>query len=161
MSEIAEVLEKFRRGPEVLAVMLTGSAGPESDFATEPGKWNIRQILRHLVDAELVGAHRFRVMLAEDNPRITAWNQDLWAGHLDYAVRKPQESLETFRRIRADNYELFKNTPEAAFERTGVHDERGAITVKGLLAMYADHVEGHARAIQGIREEYKKFKAKR
>jgi hypothetical protein len=161
MSEISELLERFRRGPEVLAVMLTGSAGPESDFVTEPGKWNIRQILRHLADAELVGAHRFRVMLAEDNPPLTTWDQKLWAGNLDYAVRKPQESLETFRRIRADNYELLKNTPEEAFERGGVHAERGAITVKTLLGLHADHVESHARAIQGIREEYKKAKAKR
>jgi hypothetical protein len=161
MSDISELLERFRRGPEVLAVMLTGSAGPESDFVTEPGKWNIRQILRHLADAELVGAHRFRVILAEDNPHLTAWDQNLWAGNLDYATRKPQESLETFRRIRADNHELLKSMPEPAFERGGVHAERGPITVKDLLGLYADHVESHAREIQRIREEYKKAKAKK
>jgi hypothetical protein len=161
MSEISELLERFRRGPEVLAVMLTGSAGPESDFVVEPGKWNIRQILRHLADSELVGAHRFRVMLAEDNPQITAWNQNLWATNLDYAVRKPQESLETFRRVRADNYELLKSVPEEAFERTGVHAERGPITVKAMVALHAGHVESHASAIQRIREEYKRAKAKK
>ncbi len=161
MSDISELLERFRRGPEVLAVMLTGSAGPESDFITAPGKWNIRQILRHLADAELVGAHRFRVMLAEDNPPISAWDQNLWAANLDYSIRKPQESLETFRRIRADNHELLKGLPEAAFERTGMHAERGPITVKSLLDTYAGHVESHARSIQTIREEYKKAKAKK
>lgn len=161
MSEIAEFLEKFRRGPEVLAVMLTGSAGPESDYAIEPGKWTIRQILRHLVDAELVGAFRFRMILAEDNPPITAFDQDKWANNLDYAVRKPQESLETFRRLRADNYELLKGTPEEAFEREGVHSERGPVRLKEFLKMYAQHVEGHAMAIQKIREEYKKVKAKK
>ncbi len=161
MSEIAELLERFRRGPEVLAVMLTGSAGPESDYVTAPGKWNIRQMLRHLADSELAGAFRLRLMLAEENPPLTAWNQDLWASNLDYAVRKPQESLETFRRIRADTHELLKNTPEGAFERTGMHAERGLMTVKQLVTIHADHVESHARAIQGIREEYKQVKAKR
>lgn len=161
MNEISELLERYRRGAEVLAVMLTGSAGPESDYSPAPGKWNIRQILRHLADTELVFAHRFRVMLAQDNPPLTSFDQNAWAANLDYATRKPAESLETFRRLRGDNYELLKSMPEPAFERTGEHAERGRVTVKQLIASSSEHVERHAHQIQGIREEYKKVKAKK
>ena len=159
MSEINDLLERFRRGPEVLAVVMTGSAGPESDFSPAPGKWNIRTLIRHLADTELVFAQRFRAMLAEENPTLVVFDQDLWASKLDYSARKPAESLDHFRRLRGDNHELLKSMPEEAFSRTAQHPVRGQVTVKDLVVLSVNHVEKHAQQIQQIREEYKKAKA--
>ncbi len=71
----------------------------------------MRQIVAHLADMEMVASHRMRLVIAEENPTLTAVDQDLWASRLDYARRKPKQSLETFRRIRAENHELLKGTP--------------------------------------------------
>ena len=159
MSDIPALLERYRRGAELLAVVLTGVFGEEEDFAPAPGKWSVRQIVAHLADAEMVGAHRFRQVIAEDNPTLIAYNQDAWTANLDYARRKPKQSLETFRRIRAENYELLKGLPESAFERAGNHSENGRMTLRQLLEGYAGHAETHARQLQEIRELYKKRKA--
>ena len=159
MSDIPALLERYRRGAELLAVVLTGVFGEEEDFAPAPGKWSVRQIVAHLADAEMVGAHRFRQVIAEDNPTLIAYNQDAWTANLDYARRKPKQSLETFRRIRAENHELLKGLPESAFERAGNHSENGRMTLRQLLEGYAGHAESHARQLQEIREVYKKRKA--
>ncbi len=161
MSEIPALLERYRRGAELLAVVLTGVFGEEEDFAPAPGKWSVRQIVAHLADAELVGAHRFRQVVAEANPTLIAFDQDAWTRNLDYARRKPKQSLETFRRIRAENYELLKGLPEEAFERTGNHSENGAVTLRRLLEGYAGHAESHARQLQDLRETYKQAKGKK
>src|SRR5262252_2484222 len=155
MSEISSLLERFRRGPELLAVVLTGVFGEEEDFVPAPGKWSARQIVAHLADGELVAAHRFRQMVAEDNPTLIAFDQDRWTANLDYAKRKPKQSLETFRRIRAENHELLKDLPPAAFQRTGNHTERGPVTLLSLVEGYADHAESHARHLMELREQYK------
>jgi hypothetical protein len=159
MSDTVALLERYRRGPEVLAVVLTGVFGEEEDFTPAPGKWTARQIVAHLADAELVTAHRFRQIIAEDNPTLIAFDQNLWAANLDYARRKPKQSLDTFRRLRAENYELLKDLPPGAFNRAGNHTERGAVTLGQLLETMADHAESHARQLQALREEYKKAKA--
>lgn len=160
MSDIPALLERFRRGPEVLATVLTGVFGEEEDFAPS-GRWSIRQIVAHLADAELVGAHRFRQVIAEDNPTLVAFDQDAWTHNLDYARRKPKQSLETFRRLRAENYALLKELPETAFERSGNHTEDGPMTLGRLLEGYAQHAETHARQLQEIREEYQRAKRKK
>ena len=160
MPDIPALLERYRRGPELLAVILTGVYGEEEDFGL-PGKWTVRQIVAHLADAEMVGAHRFRQVIAEDNPTLIAWDQDAWARNLDYARRKPKTSLETFRRIRAENYELLKDLPPAAFDRAGNHTQNGRMTLRQLLEGYAGHAESHAKQLQGIREEYQKLKGKK
>ena len=161
MSDIPTLLERFRRGPELLAVVLTGVFGEEEDFVAADGKWSVRQILAHLADAELVGAHRLRLVVAQDNPTLTAFDQDAWVKNLDYARRKPKQSLETFRRLRAENHELLKGLPLAAFDRTGTHTESGAVTLRALVEGYAHHAESHAAQLQGIREIYKAAKGKK
>ena len=161
MSDLPVLLEKFRRGPELLAVVLTGVFGEEEDFVAAPGKWSIRQIVAHLADCELVFAHRMRQVLAEENPTLMAFDQEAWARNLDYARRKPKQSLDTFRRLRAENYELVKELPEAAFARSGNHTERGLLTLASIVEGSAQHTESHARQAQGIREAYKAAKAKK
>src|SRR3979409_737125 len=127
---LAEDLERFRRGAEVLATVLTGAAGEEGDYTPARDKWTTPQIMAHLADAELVGAHRLRLVIAENNPTLTAFDQDAWTRNLDYSRRKPTQSLDTFRRLRSENYELLKGLPESAFERAGAHTENGPMSLR-------------------------------
>ncbi len=161
MADIPALLERFRRGPELLAVVLTGVFGEEEDFVPAPGKWSARQIVAHLADSELVVAHRLRQVIAEDNPTLVAYDQDAWTANLDYARRKPKQSLETFRRLRSENYELLKGLPESGFERAGNHTENGRITLLGLLEEDANHAESHARQLQALRDAYQRVKSAR
>lgn len=160
MSELADVLERFRRGAELVAMAITGAAGPEVDFRPAPDKWSVRQIVAHLADSECVAVLHFRRIIAEENPELPTYNQDAWAEHTDYAKRKPSQSLETFRRVRSENYELLKDLPEEIFQRTGNHPKRGPITLMDLLKIYAGHPEKHAVQIRNVRTEYKASKAK-
>jgi hypothetical protein len=161
MPDIPALLERFRRGPEVFAMVLTGVFGEEEDFTPAPGKWSVRQIIAHVADVELVLAMRFRLVIAQDNPPLTAMDQEAWARNLDYARRKPKQSLETFRRLRAENHELLKGVPEEAYARQGVHSERGPTTLHELVEFYSAHAENHARQIHDVREAYKVAKGKK
>jgi hypothetical protein len=158
MSDLPELLERFRRGPELVATVMTGAAGSELDYVPEPGKWSIRQIVAHLSDSEIVGVDRFRRVIAEDNPTLQAYDQEAWARNLDYHRRKTSEALDTFRRIRAENHELLKSLPESVFERKGNHTERGPVTLRQLLETYAAHAEQHAQQLQSVRRQYKEQK---
>lgn len=155
MSEIAELLERFRRGAELVAATTTGAAGAELDWTPAPEKWSVRQILCHMADSEIVGADRFRRIIAEENPTIVAYDQDAWARNLDYTRRKVSRALETLRRLRGENYELLKNLPETAFERTGTHSERGPMALGQWLEIYARHAEKHAAQIRDVRAQFK------
>ena len=156
---LAGLLERFRRGPELVATIVTGAAGLELDFAPAPGKWTIRQILAHLADAEIAAADRFRRTIAEDNPVLMAYDQEAWTRNLNYQRRKISESLDFFRRLRAQNYELFKDLPQPAFRRTATHSQRGRVTLLDLLQMYAEHAENHALQLRDLRQQYKERKA--
>jgi hypothetical protein len=159
MSELAEILERFRRGAELLAVATTGAAGPELDFKPE-GKWSVRQLVCHLADTEAVSVMRFRQIIAEDNPTLIVFDQDKWTANLDYDKRKISQALDIFRTLRSANYDLLKDQPESAYARVGNHSTRGQITLLDCLRGFADHTENHARQIHGVRAAYKAHRAK-
>ena len=159
MSELADWLERFRRGAELVAVATTGAAGSMLDFKPGEGKWSVRTVVCHLADTEMVLAMRLRQMIAEDNPLIPAIDQNLWADRLDYSKRKLSQAMDTFRRMRAENYELLKDLPEETFARTGEHTKRGTISLMDLLKIFAEHPEKHVRQIHAARAAFKEFKA--
>ncbi len=158
MGHIGELLERYRRAPELLAAALTGVKPDEEVYQPEPGKWSIRQIAAHLADGELVAGHRMRQVIAEQEPTLIAYNQDAWAERLGYAERKVKNSLETFRRLRAENYELLKSQPEEAYERAGNHTEAGRVTLAQMFKGFMRHAEHHTQQIQELRNRWKELR---
>lgn len=151
VDELAGLLERFRRGAELVAMTMTGAAGSEVDFVPEPGKWSARQIVCHLADSEMAAALWMRKILAEQQPELMGFDQDAWAANLDYAKRKPSQAIETFRRVRGENYELLKDLSPEAFERWGTHPRKGRVTLLDLLALFMNHAEKHAIQIRNVR----------
>jgi DinB superfamily len=160
VSEVAELLERFRRGAELVAVAITGAAGPELDFKSAPDKWSVRQIVAHLADAESANVVRLRQVISEENPTLWSFDQNAWAERTNYQKRKPSQSLDTMRQLRAENYELLKDLPAEAFARTGTHTRRGNMTLLDLLRLFAEHAEQHAMQIRSVRAEYKASRQK-
>lgn len=159
MSNLSDTLERFRRGGELVAVATTGAAGTELDFKPGEGKWSVRQITCHLADTEIVLAMRIRQIIAEENPVLQRFDQDKWAANLDYGRRKISQALEMLRRVRAENYDLLKDLPEASFARTGQHSVRGTEALLTVVEDYAAHLENHVRQIQAARAAYREHRA--
>lgn len=160
MSEISDLLERFRRGPELVAVATTGASNQELDFGPGSGKWTVRQIVCHLADFEMVAAIRIRQVLCEDNPTLQAYDGNLWSQHLDHATRKISVAVEGFRRVRTETYDLLKSRPEDAFSRRATHTELGPLTLHDILRNMAEHAENHSRQMMAVRQAYKAAKAK-
>jgi hypothetical protein len=115
------------------------------------GKWSITQVLRHLADSDLVWGWRVRLILSQDRPTITGYDQDAWAARLHYEDADPAESLRTFEVLRRDNLRLVARAAPPDLQRVGVHAERGEESLEHLRKLYAGHDLLHLRQIERIR----------
>lgn len=158
MSEVADLLERFRRGGEFLASLTTGAAGAELDYQPEPGKMGVRSIVCHLMDSEMMAHGRFSMMIAEDNPVIQPFDGTAWAEKLNYRQRKFSTAVEMFRRVRAENYDLLKDLAEETWSRKGTHAETGPLTLLDLFRDHVLHTEEHVLEIRETRMKYKAMK---
>jgi hypothetical protein len=117
-----------------------------------PGKWSAAIVVAHLADAELVGAFRLRMVLAEDRPPLTPYDQDRWAQRLHYGRATPQESLERFTVLRRANLLLWAAASAEELARVGVHGERGEESVEQQRRLFAGHDLAHLRQLARIRK---------
>ena len=103
-----EPIDVLRETPEAARRSIAGLDADQVRMPEAPGKWSIAHVLRHLADSEVVWGWRMRLILAQDRPTITGYDQDQWADRLHYADADAGESLDTMRVLRRDNLRLIE-----------------------------------------------------
>jgi hypothetical protein len=148
---MTEALHRFRSGPVVLAEALHGITPEQAAHVPAPGKWNINQIMRHVADTEIVVGMRLRMIIAEDRPTLSPFDQDKWAANLGYEKAPAKASLAVFETLRNDLTALLESLPPEAFDRASIHPERGEKSLGEWVSLFGNHVYSHADQIKKIR----------
>ena len=110
-----------------------------------PREWSVAELLGHLWDSEIALSFRSRLILAQDTPQLIGYDQDAWAT----LARPPfAELLDAFTALRTANLALVRGTPEALWDRFGVHEERGPTSFRLLIETMAGHDRAHLRQLE-------------
>jgi hypothetical protein len=141
----------LRDTPSGVRQLLDGLNAVQLSTPETPGKWSMRQVVRHLADAEIVWGWRLRLVLAQDRPALAGYDQDLWAERLHYADANVHEALEEFTVLRRGHLRLLTAASADDLRRIGVHAERGEESVGHLMRMYAGHDLLHLAQLARIR----------
>lgn len=126
---------------EALALFSTDAAVLARPYA--PGKWNGRQVLLHLTDANGVLLDRLRRLQADAKPLLWAFDQDAWGKHLHYDQRDLTIASALFVATLDTIAELANLVPPERFARAGIHSEIGRKTFAEVLAFIHQHNQHH------------------
>lgn len=96
-----------------------------------------------------------RWILAEDQPDIVGYDQDLWVDGLHHRDDDPDELIALFDALRGANLRLWNARPAADRERFGIHRERGPESYGLIVRLAAGHDRFHIgqaeRALAAVR----------
>jgi len=134
-----------------LEARLAGLSAEELGRPEAPGKWSIAGVVQHLADSEVAWAWRLRLVVSQESPTLTGYDQDAWAARMGYDRARAEPALELLRVLRASNLRLLEALPEAELERVAVHAERGEETIEHMIRLNAGHDLAHLRQIDRIR----------
>jgi hypothetical protein len=137
--------------PGALARATDGLTLDQVTRPESPGKWSLRHVLQHLADSELVWGFRLRMVLAQNRPPLTGYDQDLWAERLGYTESSAADAVDAFTVLRRGNLRLLSHASEADLARVGVHAERGDESVAHMIRLYAGHDLLHLNQIERVR----------
>jgi hypothetical protein len=131
-----------------LVSLVSGADGPS--LRREPGfrEWSAATTLAHLADAELVYAVRLRMVVADDKPLLTAFDENAWAERFGALDPDPRESVQRWRTVRESNVRLLESLAPAEWDRTGMHQERGVMSVAAIAKLLTEHDKGHLDQIR-------------
>ena len=139
------------RTPDAVRAAVQGLSEEQLSRPEAPGKWSMRAVVQHLADSDLVWGWRVRLVLAQDRPTLTGYDQDLWADRLRYGSADVGNALADFTTLRLANLRLLGAASAADMQRVGVHAERGEESVAHMIRMYAGHDLLHLNQFGRIR----------
>ena len=145
-----EPLTVLSSTPGRLRELTAGRTRQDLSRTADPSRWSVAQILAHLADAEIVGAWRFRSVLASNGVPLQAYDQNAWADTFHYADTDPFESLQLFEANRIGTLALLRRVDPALHSNHGLHAERGKETVEHLVRLYAGHDLNHVAQVERL-----------
>lgn len=133
--------------------LLGGLSEAEAEYAYAPGKWTIKEVVGHLIDAERVFSYRAMRFGRGDTTELAGFEENAYVAAGGFGGRSLGGLLEEFGVVRSATVLLLRTLPEEGWLRRGVASGY-EVSVRALGCITAGH-ELHHRAI--LEERYLGF----
>ncbi|MFO0889002.1 MAG: DinB family protein [Isosphaeraceae bacterium] len=148
MPDPPQLIETYLQGPAALRQAVSGLDAAALKARPVPGKWSILEVVCHLADSEQAYCHRMKRVIAEENPLLPGYDETRFAATLACDDRDVEEELAILEAMRRQMARILRAAPASAWSRTGVHTERGLMTLEDLLRTEAEHIPHHLPFIE-------------
>lgn len=148
------LVEEYKNSYDTFILEIAGLTEDQFLFKPNEKSWSIREIIIHVTDAELVHTHRMKSVLSEDNPLLTAFDQDAWTSQLKTQTLDQELYLVLLKAIMDSFIPILLGLNDQDFSRVGTHNVEGEFTFKELLEHSIEHIENHTMQIRKIKESF-------
>lgn len=149
--ERRDLIEDLAEFPARLEETLAEMTPEELDTPYRPGGWTVRQVVHHLADSHLHSYLRFKLAVTEEEPRINAYPEAVWAELPDAREGDLSWSMALLSGLHARWTAFLRELPPEAFQRTMHHPEQGQVRLERHLQLYAWHCRHHLAHIASVR----------
>ena len=147
LSPFAQQIDGYLDGPAQLRQVVSDLSTQQLEARPVGGKWSTHEVVCHLVDSEQAWCHRMKRVIAEDKPLLIGYDETRFTASLNYHQLDVKSELALLEGMRLQMAVILRGLPESAWARTGVHSERGLITLEEMLRTEVDHVYHHIRQV--------------
>jgi hypothetical protein len=148
MTERETIVDQYRRGTEAIMSALADVPADAMAWKPEPSEWSVAEILWHCAECESVFHSRIRTIWIGPNRTVVAFDQNDWAGSPGYDGLPVQTAVDVIRSTREMTTALLAALPADAWGIEGTHTENGRVTLQGVIAHAAGHLDIHAGQIR-------------
>ena len=150
--EFESQISLYAAGSTILRKAVEGVAQQKLNIRIAPGTWSIQEIVVHMIDSDLAATHRMRRIAAEEMPLLVSYDEDAFIARLAAEKTDIAEALDLFDANRTFTARWLRTLESSAFLRSGIHTQRGKVTLGEILAIYTHHLEHHMVFIEGKRK---------
>ncbi|MDA0195737.1 MAG: DinB family protein [Bacteroidetes bacterium] len=119
------------------------------NYRYQPGKWTIKEILSHVIDAERVFAYRTLLFARNDKTLLPGFDHNQYIDFIN-GNRSIENILKEIKAVRESSIALFEGLAEDAIMRSGI-TSGGEFTVRAKGYIILGHSHHH---MQIFRERY-------
>lgn len=146
------VIDRYENQADVPRRAIEWLSAEDLNAHPVPGTWSIQRLIVHLLESDLVSTHRMRRIAAERTPLLIAYDETAMAETLGYEHEDLRLITDLFEKNRRWTAAWLRRMPDETFERRGVHNQSGLVTLARVVQSYVDHVDHHMRFLREKRE---------
>lgn len=135
------VLEALESNLDELA-LLNSVPDAQAGHRYAEGKWSIREVAGHLIDAERVFAYRAMRFSRKDATNLPGFDEDAFVAGSAFDQCRLEDLLAEFRLARQSNLLLFRNMAPGMLELIGTANGK-PMSVRALACVMAGHLRHH------------------
>lgn len=109
------------------------------------GKWSIREVMGHVIDAERVFAYRAMRFARNDETELPGFDENRFVGNASFDQRSLASLADEFAAVRAATVAFFGGLMPGEWDRSGTAN-RARMSVRALAWVIAGH-ELHHRSV--------------
>ncbi len=117
------------------------------DYRYAEGKWTIKDILQHLIDAERIFAYRALRFSRNDQTALASFDEDEYVIEANANRRSIQDLLTELAVVRQATLSLFKTFSEEELLRSGIASNK-PMSVRALGFVIIGHQNHHQRVFE-------------
>jgi hypothetical protein len=141
--DILAILESLKKSTYDL---FNNISADKADYAYADGKWTLKEVLGHMIDAERTFAYR-AFCFSRGQKELPGFDQDQYVMNATFRSRSLKDLANEFRTTRESNLYLFRSiTPEQQL-KTGLVDGN-TVSVRAFIYITAGHELHHLNIIK-------------
>jgi uncharacterized damage-inducible protein DinB len=117
------------------------------DYRYAEGKWTIKDIIQHLIDAERIFSYRALRIARGDKTPLPGFEENDYAANANAVSRSIQELLTEMAVVRQSTLSLFKSLSTPSLERSGTMSGK-EISVRALGFLIIGHQKHHQKVFK-------------
>jgi DinB family protein len=145
-----DIVAQLRENSATLGATLAALDDARGAHRPEPGKWSIREMIGHLIDAERVFVYRALHIARGDTAPLSSFDQDEYAAAAGSDARPLSDLREELRTLRESTIRFFASLPDDAWTRAGVAGGNN-LSVRAIAHIIVGHTKHH---LQVLAERY-------
>jgi hypothetical protein len=146
------LIETYAAGAKKLVDAYAGLSHEQLHAYPILGTWSLHQIAIHMMDSDLIGADRMKRIASMERPLLCGYDETAFNRLPGIEQLDTQIACELFAHYRTMTATILRSLPEASFDRFGIHDEIGKVTLAEMVSKYIGHLEGHLVHVYRKRE---------
>jgi hypothetical protein len=143
MASIGEMIAEYEGAPRKLREAVAGLTRQQLEARPIAGKMSTLEVVCHIADFDPVLSDRMKRIITHDRPTLTGVDESRYLASLCYHDRDVEEELRIIELTRSQMARILRKLPAEAFQRIGLHTERGELTLEKMLAIANYHIPHH------------------
>jgi uncharacterized damage-inducible protein DinB len=144
------LLELFKNRNKAVIEFFESIPADKWNYQYAEGKWSVKKILRHIIDAELIFSYRALCFARGESQPLPGWSENEYADATDDAKLHPDKLIKSLKLQLESTQDMFHSFDEADLNKIG--NANGSDTEIGAIGFAIIAHEMHHRKV--ILEKY-------